>query len=955
MALTVIFDVSNAQEKYAVLITGDYAAAGIPQEQQWDPGGDSPKVEFWYDTYLIWEMLVFEKGYSNENVFVLFADGVDYSIVNPNIWERYTAAYHGLDYITNYSATITNVEDVFNGLATGTGGFPQVTEDDFLFVWTFDHGDGDIDAFLCLMDEEIMWDYEFAELTDPIAAHKKVFWMQQCHSGGFYDDLEAINTVFHSACQPDEVARPADNLTVSGVPVDEWDFYYSGDPYYRHGEFNFHLYSAMVGESPAYVDNYNGQPYIEADENNDKYISVLESYNWEDTHESIEPSGIWYGEDPLYSDIGNIGANTSLDYPTLLFADIGGDGMTVSYRGLIGISKDIHVTSGNQLSFIANANVYLLNESKLIIDEGASLVLGDNVTLVGVNSNNQLVINGGLEVGNNVTFSSEGPSWYLYLSNHSLVTVFNNTTFEKCELHSYAENLTISNSTFDDCFMANSHRGIINVTNTVFDRTCLFLENIEDNQNTATVSGCNFTTDLEMAAIDLLNYNNYEILENTIEGHYNGIQILQSGYGKIKNQMISDNTITNCTQCGILAYGTVGDIYKNHISNNKYGVWLGDHSSIRLYGYSGANTNSQTQEINDNESYEVYATQYSFPKYFHYNAIIDDDNIGGEEDALVYYNEGTGGMTLKDVRYNCWEVITGSFDYSEDLYPNGYIWEPTWCPDNGSGSSTDPDEDMYETANNLFDAEDYTGAKSMYEMLINQYPQSKFAKAAMQELFALEKYVSNDYNSLKQYYTTNTTIQVEPVLSENGEYMASKCDIKLENWPEAISYYENIILAPETMEDSIFAIIDLGYVYFVMENSGYKSAYTGNLIEYKPESKERFIENRNYLLSLIPGDQMSGTMKANIAELKEGELLQNVPNPFKGSTQVWYKINTESNVQLNIYNYTGQLIKSIDEGTKTKGTHYIDFNANGLKNGIYFYSISINGQTSDSRKMTVMK
>ncbi|MCD4695988.1 MAG: T9SS type A sorting domain-containing protein [Bacteroidales bacterium] len=157
------------------------------------------------------------------------------------------------------------------------------------------------------------------------------------------------------------------------------------------------------------------------------------------------------------------------------------------------------------------------------------------------------------------------------------------------------------------------------------------------------------------------------------------------------------------------------------------------------------------------------------------------------------------------------------------------------------------------------------------------------------------------------------------------------------------------------MEDSIFAIIDLGYIYFVMENSGYKSAYTGNLIEYKPESKEQFIENRNYLLSLIPDDQMSEIIKENIAVLKEGELLQNIPNPFNESTQIWYKLENEYVVHLNIYNNTGQLIKSINEGTKIKGIHHIDFDASRLTNGTYFYSISINGQITDSKKMTILK
>jgi hypothetical protein len=96
-------------------------------------------------------------------------------------------------------------------------------------------------------------------------------------------------------------------------------------------------------------------------------------------------------------------------------------------------------------------------------------------------------------------------------------------------------------------------------------------------------------------------------------------------------------------------------------------------------------------------------------------------------------------------------------------------------------------------------------------------------------------------------------------------------------------------------------------------------------------------------------------LQENIAELKEGELLQNIPNPFSGTTQIWYKLKKGSNIQLNVYNHTGQLIKSFDEGKKVEGTHYIEFNAGSLNNGLYFYSISINGKRTDSKKMTIMK
>jgi len=142
MAFGSLMATSFAQQKYAVLITGDYAGTSysVPLSDQWNGGQGKSNYgfdEFWNDTYLMWEMLQ-TKGYAPENIFVLFANGQDY---HPSGYDpRYTPP--GGIIVTDYSASIANVNNVFNGLCYGTGGFPQVTADDFLFVWTFDHGGG---------------------------------------------------------------------------------------------------------------------------------------------------------------------------------------------------------------------------------------------------------------------------------------------------------------------------------------------------------------------------------------------------------------------------------------------------------------------------------------------------------------------------------------------------------------------------------------------------------------------------------------------------------------------------------------------------------------------------------------------------------------------------------------------------------------------------------------------
>lgn len=149
----------------------------IPPEQQWNMGqiGENESHEFWNDTFLFWELLTQKFGYLNENVYVLYSQGVDYFITHTWVNQRYTPLQYQIPYITDYEASYNNVEMVFQGLATGSNGFPHLTEDDFLFVWTFDHGYAvGPYATLGLIDTE-MYDHEFAALTNAINCQKKFF------------------------------------------------------------------------------------------------------------------------------------------------------------------------------------------------------------------------------------------------------------------------------------------------------------------------------------------------------------------------------------------------------------------------------------------------------------------------------------------------------------------------------------------------------------------------------------------------------------------------------------------------------------------------------------------------------------------------------------------------------------------------------------------------------------
>jgi hypothetical protein len=186
-----------------------------------------------------------------------------------------------------------------------------------------------------------------------------------------------------------------------------------------------------------------------------------------------------------------------------------------------------------------------------------------------------------------------------------------------------------------------------------------------------------------------------------------------------------------------------------------------------------------------------------------------------------------------------------------------------------------------------------------------------------------------------------------------ADFLANKCDVEMENWQAAIDHYENIIENPETTEDSIFAIIDLGHTYFLMENSGNRSLAQGKMMEHKPKSYDEFAEKRDYLLSLLPVNKFEKQSINGLETLEAGVLSQNIPNPFKNTTTIYYKLNEQSAVLFKIYDQIGKEIKILDKGIEAQGLNKMDLDMSGCAAGIYFYSIFINGKLSDLKKMVV--
>jgi hypothetical protein len=83
-------------------------------------------------------------------------------------------------------------------------------------------------------------------------------------------------------------------------------------------------------------------------------------------------------------------------------------------------------------------------------------------------------------------------------------------------------------------------------------------------------------------------------------------------------------------------------------------------------------------------------------------------------------------------------------------------------------------------------------------------------------------------------------------------------------------------------------------------------------------------------------------------------LQQNYPNPFNPSTKISYSIPQSGNVTLKIFDVLGKEIASLVNGFVTSGYHEIQFDAKNLSAGIYFYTVTLAGN-SITKKMILLK
>jgi len=107
-------------------------------------------------------------------------------------------------------------------------------------------------------------------------------------------------------------------------------------------------------------------------------------------------------------------------------------------------------------------------------------------------------------------------------------------------------------------------------------------------------------------------------------------------------------------------------------------------------------------------------------------------------------------------------------------------------------------------------------------------------------------------------------------------------------------------------------------------------------------------------IRLVSYDPATPVEEEKIRVPKEFILTQNYPNPFNPSTKISWQTPTRSWQTLKVYDILGKEIITLVDEEKSAGNYEVNFTAQGLSSGIYFYTLR-SGNAIETKSMLLVK
>lgn len=387
-----------------------------------------------------------------------------------------------------------------------------------------------------------------------------------------------------------------------------------------------------------------------------------------------------------------------------------------------------------------------------------------------------------------------------------------------------------------------------------------------------------------------------------------------------------------------------------------------------MTGDSTAKDIYSTQLIENNTQSQCLFSYGSFPTEFQYN-VLKDTSTGNKpfiravdyDEMMPDTNQSRAMDTIQFyVENNYWVNDTNP---SDRLLPLGkYYWRPVWCPGAKLLKSDDIPGTLYNQAINNIKLGNFTEAETGFKQIIAEYPENKYAQASLKGLFGLNPSIHDtDYTFVKTYCDSLSMNPGDSLLGKTAEWLSIHCNIRDKQYQHAINSLDSIINNPGTLADSVFALIDLSYVFNeANDSSGLKVALVTKHPGVIPESQDKYVVQRKEWIDLLLKSE-DNSAQGNITEnelnddLKPGKISSIHPNPSTGNFTVEYSLDKKGLVSISILSSSGQILAEIPKGLMDKGEYHELISELELPVGIYIIKLSLDKVITDAGKMLIVK
>jgi len=116
-----------------------------------------------------------------------------------------------------------------------------------------------------------------------------------------------------------------------------------------------------------------------------------------------------------------------------------------------------------------------------------------------------------------------------------------------------------------------------------------------------------------------------------------------------------------------------------------------------------------------------------------------------------------------------------------------------------------------------------------------------------------------------------------------------------------------------------------------------------------------YVNQQNADCMTIKYSQLTGAISNESNIPAQYSLTQNYPNPFNPVTNLRFGISKLGFVALKVYDLLGNEVNTLVKEDKPAGNYDIEFDGSNLPSGIYFYSLLIDGNLIDTKRMILLK